>query len=321
MANKIDQYTRQIADKEVPVVGLGCMGMSEFYGSADDSRSIETLHHALDVGVSHWDTADIYGPHKNERLLSAVLRERRDEVFLATKFGIVRSEDAAFRGVNGRPEYVRGACIASLERLGVEQIDLYYQHRPDPNTPIEETVSAMAELVAAGHVARIGLSECSAEQIRAAHAVHPISAYQGELSIWTRVHEQNGVLETCKELGITFVAYSPLGRGFLTGAITRPEDLAPGDWRRTNPRFSPENFAKNLALVEEVRTIAAQHDASLAQVALAWVLARHENVVTIPGTTKSHRIDENARAASVELSPEELARLSALPEGEGARYA
>ncbi len=314
------QPTRLISSTPVPLVGLGCMGMSDFYGDADEATCLETLHHALDVGVTHWDTADIYGPHTNERLLSKVLESRRAEVFLATKFGIERAEDGAFLGVNGRPEYVRASCLASLKRLGVEHIDLYYQHRPDPEVPIAETVGAMAELVSEGLVRHIGLSECSASELRQAHAVHPIAAYQGELSIWTRIHEEDGVLETCSELGVTYVAYSPLGRGFLTGAITKLSDLSPRDWRRTNPRFSPENFAKNLELVTIVGQIAQELDATPAQVALAWVLERNERIVSIPGTTKKHRVDENAGAAHLTLSSDQLAVLSSLPQGAGARY-
>lgn len=321
MTDRIDQPTRPLGttSQQLPVVGLGCMGMSEFYAGADEARNIETLHHALDIGVNHWDSADMYGPHTNERLLGRVLAERRSEVFLATKFGIVRDASGGFQGINGRPEYVRRACDASLQRLGIEQIDLYYQHRPDPQVPITETVGAMAELVREGKIANIGLSECSAEQLRQAYAVHPIQAYQGEFSIWTRVLEAD-ILPVCEELGITYVAYSPLGRGFLTGAIKSREDLAEDDWRRNNPRFSEENFAKNLELVNVVQEIAAAHDATSAQVALAWVLARNARIVTIPGTTKKHRVTENASQARLSLSAEEMARLSELPEGAGARY-
>ncbi len=320
MSENIQQPTRPLAGRSVPIVGLGCMGMSEFYGTADDAQSVQALHHALDVGVTHWDTADMYGPHTNERLLSRVLSQRREEVFLATKFGIVRGEDATFRGVDGRPEYVRASCEASCRRLGVEQIDLYYQHRPDPDVPTAATVGAMSRLVEDGLVAHIGLSECSAEQLRIAHAVHPIAAYQGELSLWTRVHEEDDVLDTCAQLGITYVAYSPLGRGFLTGAIASRADLPEGDWRRNNPRFSEENFAQNLRLVETIEAIAAERESTPAQIALAWVFARHPHAVAIPGTTKPHRIEENARAAQIVLSDAHLARLSALPQGTGARY-
>ncbi len=322
MADKIEQPTRALANQQLPLVGLGCMGMSDFYGGASEEQSIATLHHALDIGVTHWDTADMYGPHANERLLSRVLAERRDEVFLATKFGIMRDPDSgAFVGVNGKPEYVRQACLDSLERLGVDQIDLYYQHRPDLSVPVDETISAMAELVSDGLVKNIGVSEFDAERLRKAHEVHPIAAYQGELSIWTREHEENGVIAACKELGITFVAYSPLGRGFLTGAIKSREDLDENDWRRSNPRFSEENFGKNLELVETVAAIAADRDVTPAQVALAWVLGRHEHVITIPGTTKKHRVEENAKAAALTLTEDEMARLDALPQGAGKRYA
>jgi aryl-alcohol dehydrogenase-like predicted oxidoreductase len=321
MADKIDQPTRKIANHPVPLVGLGCMGMSDFYGGASEAQSIATLHHALDVGVTHWDTADMYGPHTNERLLSRVLAERRGEVFLATKFGVVRDPDSgAFLGVNGKPEYVRQSCLASLERLGVDQIDLYYQHRPDLSVPVDETISAMAELVSDGLVKSIGVSEFDADRLRAAHAVHPIAAYQGELSIWTREHEENGVIAACEELGITFVAYSPLGRGFLTGSIKSREDLDENDWRRNNPRFSEENFGKNLELVETVAAIANDRGVSPAQVALAWVLGRYDHVVSIPGTTKKHRVEENAGAAGLNLTDEEMARLDALPQGAGNRY-
>ncbi|MEO1270996.1 MAG: aldo/keto reductase [Myxococcota bacterium] len=317
----IDQPKRPLGQtaQQLPLVGLGCMGMSDFYGDANEATNLETLNYALDIGVTHWDTADMYGPFTNERLLSKVLAHRRDEVCLATKFGIMRNEEGEFLGINGKPAYVQASCDASLKRLGIDQIDLYYQHRPDPEVPITETVGAMAELVKAGKVAALGLSECSAEQLRAAHAVHPIAAYQGEYSIWTRVHEGD-VLDVCAELGITYVAYSPLGRGFLTGAITSIDDLAEDDWRRNNPRFSEANFQANLKLVAEVRAIAEVHGCTPAQVALAWVLARHERVVTIPGTTKKKRVAENAQATQITLSSAEMERLAALPEASGARY-
>lgn len=323
MSAPIDQPLRPLGDAEVPAVGLGCMGMSDFYGDTPRARSLATLRHALEVGVTHWDTSDIYGPHTNERLLGEVLADAgaRDRVFLATKFGIVRDDEGNFVGLNGCPGYARTACEGSLRRLGVDHIDLYYQHRPDPEVPVEETIAALARLVDDGKIRAIGLSECSADTLRRAHAVHPVAAYQGEYSLWTRVHEGPGdVLETCAELGITYVAYSPLGRGFLTGAITSPDDLDPDDWRRSNPRFSPENFQQNLDLVDTVRDIAAAHDASPAQVALAWVLSRGDHIVTIPGTTRAHRVEENARAALLSLSDHDLARLSKLPEGAGARY-
>ncbi len=323
MTQKIEQPTRTLgqSSKALPVVGLGCMGMSEFYGQADESRSIQTLHHALDIGVTHWDTADMYGPHRNEILLSKVLGERRQEVFLATKFGIVRGDNGSFKGVSGHPDYVRQSCEGSLKRLGVDHIDLYYQHRPDPSVPIADTIGAMSRLVEEGKVGAIGLSECSADTLRQAHSVHPISAYQGELSLWTRVHEGAGnVQEACAELGITFVAYSPLGRGFLTGSFEKPSDLSENDWRRTNPRFKDENFRKNLALVEVVKDVATQRGITAAQVALAWTITRPGNVITIPGTTKAHRVTENAKAASIALTAQELERLNALPQASGARY-
>lgn len=321
MTERIEQPARPLGQTDVtlPVVGLGCMGMSDFYGGAEEAHNIATLNHALDVGVNHWDTADMYGPFTNEQLLAKVLKTRRDEVVLATKFGIMRDPGGGFLGINGKPEYVRSSCEASLKRLGVDHIDLYYQHRPDPEVPITETVGAMAELVKEGKIGAIGLSECSAEQLRAAHAEHPVSAFQGEYSLWTRVFEGD-VQGACAELGITYVAYSPLGRGFLTGAITSLEDLPEDDWRRNNPRFTEENFRHNMALVEEVRAVAAEHGCTPAQVALAWVIARHERVVTIPGTTKAHRVTENARAAQLELTAADMERLNALPEAAGARY-
>ncbi len=310
------------SDLQISPIGLGCMGMSDFYGKADDARSTKLLHHALDAGMNFFDTADMYGPFTNERLIGAALRARRDEAVIATKFGVVRDEDGGFHGLDGSPAYVRSACDASLERLGVDTIDLYYQHRVDPKTPIEETVGAMAELVAAGKVRYIGLSEATPDQIRRAHAVHPISALQTEFSLWSREPEAE-LLDTCKELGITFVAYSPLGRGFLTGAIRSPEDFAPDDFRRSNPRFQGENFEKNLELVDAVREMAAGKGVTPAQLALAWLLHRGEHVVTIPGTTKISRFDENQAANAVELTAADLASLDEkLPVGaaEGGRY-
>ncbi|MCB9744396.1 MAG: aldo/keto reductase [Alphaproteobacteria bacterium] len=307
---------------EISPIGLGCMGMSDFYGKADDARSTALIHHALDTGMNFFDTADMYGPWTNERLLGAALRARRDEAVIATKFGVMRSEEGGFLGVNGKPEYVRAACDASLERLGIETIDLYYQHRVDSSTPIEETVGAMAELVAAGKVRFLGLSEATPEQVRRAHAVHPITALQTEFSLWSREPEE-ALLDTCRELGITFVAYSPLGRGFLTGSITSPEDFAPDDYRRNSPRFKGENFRKNLELVESVRRIAADKGVTPAQLALAWLLHQGEHVVTIPGTTKQHRFDENQAANQIQLSAAELAVLDeSLPVGAavGGRY-
>lgn len=295
------------------------MGMSDFYGTADDSRSIALLHHALDSGMNFFDTADMYGPWTNERLLGAAFRERRDEAVIATKFGIDRSE--GFR-ISGKPEYVRAACDGSLERLGIDTIDLYYQHRVDPQTPIEETVGAMAELVAAGKVRYLGLSEATPDQIRRAHAVHPISALQTEFSLWSREPEAE-LLSLCQELGITFVAYSPLGRGFLTGAISSPEDFEPNDYRRNSPRFKGENFQKNLELVKAVRSVAADKGVTPAQLALAWLLRQGEHIVTIPGTTKKHRFDENQAANHIVLTEQELALLDEyLPVGaaSGGRY-
>ncbi|HHH29113.1 MAG TPA: aldo/keto reductase [Polyangiaceae bacterium] len=313
---------RQLGSTDVRVapIGLGCMGMSEFYGKSDDAKSTALIHHALDVGMNFFDTADIYGPFTNERLVGAALRDRRDEAVIATKFGVVRTKDGGFGGLNGRPEYVRSACDASLERLGVDTIDLYYQHRVDPNTPIEETVGAMAELVKVGKVRLLGLSEATPEQIRRAHAVHPITALQTEFSMWSRDPEDE-LLDTCKELGITFVAYSPLGRGFLTGAIQSPDDFAPDDFRRTNPRFQGENFQKNLDLVKVVRGMAADKGITAAQLALGWLLHQGQHVVTIPGTRKIARFDENQAANDVTLSAEELAFLdSNLPMVVGERY-
>jgi len=298
------------------------MGMSEFYGKADDARSTALLHHALDSGMNFFDTADMYGPWTNERLVGAALRARRGEAVIATKFGVMRDEKGGFLGINGKPEYVRASCDASLERLGLETIDLYYQHRVDPKTPIEETVGAMAELVAAGKVRFLGLSEATPEQIRRAHAVHPITALQTEFSLWSREPEAE-LLDTCRELGITFVAYSPLGRGFLTGAITSPEDFAPDDFRRNNPRFRGENFQKNLDLVSAVRSMAADKGITAAQLALAWLLHRGKHVVTIPGTTKKTRFDENQAANDVVLTAEALTFLDEnLPVGAaaGGRY-
>ncbi|MCB9611252.1 MAG: aldo/keto reductase [Sandaracinus sp.] len=307
---------------EVSPIGLGCMGMSDFYGEADDARSTALLHHALDVGMNFFDTADMYGPWTNERLVGAALRDRRDEAVVATKFGVKRDASGGWLGIDGSPDYVRACCDASLERLGIETIDLYYQHRVDPSTPIEETVGAMGELVKAGKVRFLGLSEATADQIRRAHAVHPITAVQTEYSLWSRDPEHD-VLETCRELGIGFVAYSPLGRGFLTGAIRSPEDFAPDDFRRNNPRFKGENFTKNLALVDAVRAMAEAKSVTPAQLALAWVLHRGEHIVCIPGTTKQKRFDENLAANAVRLSADELAQLDAmLPIGAavGERY-
>jgi aryl-alcohol dehydrogenase-like predicted oxidoreductase len=298
------------------------MGMSDFYGKADDAASVALIQYALDVGVNFFDTADMYGPWTNERLLGGALRARRDEAVIATKFGVMRDANGGFLGVNGKPEYVRASCDASLERLGVETIDLYYQHRVDPNTPIEDTVGAMAELVAAGKVRFLGLSEATPDQIRRAHAVHPITALQTEYSLWSREPELE-LLDTCRELGITFVAYSPLGRGFLTGAIQSPDDFAPDDFRRRNPRFIGENFQKNLDMVRSVREIAEGKGVTPAQLALAWVLGHAPHIVAIPGTTSRARFDENQAANAVMLTADERARLDAhLPIGaaSGGRY-
>lgn len=303
-------------------VGLGCMGMSDFYGSADDAESIRVIRGALDEGVTFLDTADMYGTGRNETLVGRALQGRRDEAFLATKFAIQRGEDGAILGVSGRPEYVRQACDASLARLGVDHIDLYYQHRVDPEVPIEETVGAMAELVAAGKVHCLGLSEAAPDTIARAHKVHPITAVQSELSLWTRDLEGD-VVPLCAELGISFVAYSPLGRGFLTGAIQTLDDLDADDWRRNNPRFSDASFATNLALVKRVGAFAEELDCTPAQLAIAWVLSRGEHVFAIPGTTKLKRVKQNAGAAKVTLSQQQLDALDALsPLGafEGARY-
>ncbi len=291
--------------------GLGCMGMSEFYGPPDEAAGIEVIHRALELGVTMLDTADAYGPHTNERLVGRAIAGRRDEVVIATKFANVRSESGERLGIRGDAEYVRSACDASLERLGIETIDLYYQHRVDPSVPIEETVGAMAELVQAGKVRYLGLSEASAETIRRAHAVHPITALQSEYSLWSREVEAE-ILPTVRELGIGFVAYSPLGRGFLTGAVRSQADLPEGDFRRGGaPRFEDENLARNLALVEHVERIAAAKGATPGQVALAWVLSRGEDVVPIPGTKRVRYLEENVAALDVELTADELAELDA----------
>ncbi len=294
-------------------LGLGCMGMSDFYGARDDAESIATLHHAMDRGLTFLDTADMYGFGDNEELVGRALKGRpRQSVFLATKFGIVRSRtDATVRGINGRPEYVRAACDASLRRLGVDVIDLYYQHRVDPATPIEETVGAMAGLVRAGKVRHLGLSEAGADTLRRASKVHPIAALQSEYSLWTRDPEE-GILATCRELGIGFVAYSPLGRGFLTGQIRRFEDFSADDYRRLSPRFQGENFQRNLDLVQQVGQLAAAKGCTPGQLALAWVLAQGADIIPIPGTKRRTYLDENLGALDVTLTPADLARIDAI---------
>ncbi len=310
------------ASLEVSAIGLGCMGMSDFYGPSDEQANLAVLDHALDIGVDFLDTADMYGVGRNEILLSKVLARRRDEVVLATKFGNVRAADGTFLGIDGSPAYVAAACDASLERLGVDHIDLYYQHRVDPNVPIEETVGAMARLVEAGKVRYLGLSEASADTVRRAAAVHPIAALQSEYSLWTRDVE-TGALPACRELGIGFVPYSPLGRGFLTGAIASTNALADDDWRRQNPRFQDGNIDVNRALVEAVTALAEARGCTPAQLALAWLLHRGPDIVPIPGTRRTGRLDENAAATLLELDATELARLDevlAQHEVAGTRY-
>lgn len=311
---------RRIGELAVSALGLGCMGMSEFYGASDEADSIDTLHHALERGVCFWDTADMYGSGHNESLLGRALAGRRDRVVVATKFGVVRGPGGSFDGVDGSPAYVRAACDRSLARLGVDEIDLYYQHRVDPTVPIEETVGAMAELVAAGKVRQLGLSEASAATLRRAHAVHPIRALQTEYSLWTRDVEPE-ILPTCRELGVTLVAYSPLGRGMLGGAIRNLDDLDADDWRRNNPRFQGDNFARNRALVAQVEAIAGELAVTPAQLALAWLLHQGPDIVPIPGTRSKARLDENAAATEVTLTDDVLARLArAFDDVAGTRY-
>jgi aryl-alcohol dehydrogenase-like predicted oxidoreductase len=316
--------TRELGQQGLTVsaLGLGCMGMSDFYGVRDEAEATATIHRALELGVTFLDTADMYGPYTNEELVGRAIRDRRDGLVIATKFGIVRSEDPRFRGVNGRPDYVRSSCEGSLQRLGLDAIDLYYQHRVDPDTPIEDTVGAMSELVAEGKVRYLGLSEAAPETLERAHAVHPISALQTEYSLWSREPEDD-ILATCRRLGVGFVAYSPLGRGFLTGAISKVDDLVEGDQRRGFPRFQQDNLEGNLALVRGIQELAGEKHATAPQVALAGVLARGRDIVPIPGTKRRVYLEENLDAAEVALSAEDLTRIEALfPRGSahGQRY-
>jgi aryl-alcohol dehydrogenase-like predicted oxidoreductase len=309
-------HTRELGRSGLAVsaLGLGCMGMSDFYGPSDEAKSLETLHHSIESGITFWDTSDMYGVGHNEQLVGRALQgDRRDQVVLATKFGVLRGADGSFLGVGGSPEYVRKACDASLQRLGLDHIDLYYQHRVDPKVPIEDTVGAMAELVRQGKVRHLGLSEAAAATVRRAVAVHPIAALQTEYSLWTRDVEDE-ILPACRELGVGLVAYSPLGRGFLTGKIQTLDDLDAGDWRRMNPRFQGENLAKNLALAERIREIAGAKGCTPAQLALAWLLAQGRDVVPIPGTRSIQRLEENAAATRVALSADDLKEIEeALP--------
>jgi aryl-alcohol dehydrogenase-like predicted oxidoreductase len=321
---EIFMETRKLGSQglEVSEIGLGCMGMSEFYGTGDEGESISTIHRAIELGVTFIDTADMYGPFTNEKLVGKAISDRRDQVTLATKFGNERSEDGARLGVNGKPDYVRKSCDDSLQRLGVDHIDFYYQHRVDPDTPVEETWGAMQELVEAGKVRYLGISEAAPETIRKAHSVHPITALQTEYSLWSRDVEDE-ILPTVRELGIGFVAYSPLGRGFLTGQIQNFEDLPEGDYRRSSPRFEGGNFDKNLELVEKVREIAEEKGVAPSQLAIAWLLRQGEDIVPIPGTKRREYLEENAGSTEIELTDEELSRIDeAAPKGvaAGDRY-